>query len=296
MAFSTDNKAITAFKNLLNKAMTDSLKELGNEAEGSFFNVDKTTIFTESINSNPVTAVSDGVAVQVIADMTLDNTSNSHAYFAEWPVTPPTGTDPQTLAAFAYGAGSLVGIVAGDRVRNSISSAYGAGFESKPYTGAGGTGSLIAPGDTSLWIYQYQPGVYFRQETALGSTPASIILYVYIGKYLTDTITELEAASGKISLADTELTALVTVLDGDLATNQTITDATVQDSRVKVILNGVEVDVGPGKECVFKNGSTPFNERTSGDEQQGDTLHWNGSVAGYQLETDDRLDFEYLTT
>lgn len=197
MAYSNDNKAITAFKNLLNKAQTDSNKELGNEAEGSFFNIDSSTIFTETIDSNPSVAVANGVAVLVEGVCVEDLTSNSHAFFVTWGAL-PSGTDPLTGTDFAYGTGSLVNIAFGDRIKNAISPAYGSGYEAKPYTSGA---ALIPPGDPSDWIYQYQSGIYFRQD--VGTTPATVQLYVYIGKYLSDstgfkvydTVAEVEALS-----------------------------------------------------------------------------------------------------
>ena len=65
MAVLNDNKAIVAFKNLLNKSHTDSGKELGNESEGIFFNVPGNAVWLDEIDPTPATAVSQGVAVFV---------------------------------------------------------------------------------------------------------------------------------------------------------------------------------------------------------------------------------------
>lgn len=183
MAVTTDNKAIVAFKHLLGKSQTDSLKEVGNEAEGLFLNIPADSIFLEPIDPDPSVAESQGITVQVTADMTLDNTSNGHAFFAEWPATPPSGTDPKTGAAFAYGSGSLEGISAGDRVRNAISSSFGVGYEAKPVDTGAQPIPVLDPRD---WIYQYNSGVFFQQDN-VGDDPATIDVYVYIGLTLADT-------------------------------------------------------------------------------------------------------------
>lgn len=189
MAFLNPNQAIVAFKHLLGKSNTDVTKEAGNEAEGIFFNIPAETVWMEDISPTPAIAVTLGRAVAVTADMVVDVTSNGHALFATWPTIPPAGTDPITSAPFAYGAGVLSSILAGDRVRNAIPPAYGVGYEAKPYAGL----NLISPGDQRDWIYQYNSGIFFQQDGSAdipaygGSSytnPTTIQLYVYIGDTL----------------------------------------------------------------------------------------------------------------
>jgi len=85
MAVLNDNKAIVAFKNLLNKSQTDAAKELGNEAEGIFFNIPGASVWLDEIDETPANSLAQGTAVFVEADMVLDATSNGHAFFAVWP-------------------------------------------------------------------------------------------------------------------------------------------------------------------------------------------------------------------
>jgi len=293
MGFITNNKAIVAFKNLLNKSNTDVDKEVGNEAEGIFFNVDSTTIFAETIDSIPSTAVTAGVAVFVDADLVVDATSNNHGYFAQWPSSPPSGNDPVTGSPFAYNIGSLLGIVVGDRVNNAIAPAYGYLYEAKPYD----TGSnLIPPGHAKDWIYQYQSGIFFQQDESEGSNLLNVEIYVYIGEYLDDTIIRLDDPSNTVTMSDSDknMTPSVTVNDGDEAIGTGITD--VPYSNVRVFVNGLEVDVGSGLASYFTDSSTPYTVRALGEEEQGDIWYWNGSVAGYQLAVTDDIDFVYLTT
>jgi len=180
LAFDTTNKTSTAFKNLLGKSQTDSSKELGNEAIPISFNVHANTIFIDTIDSTPANAVSAGIAVYVESNLILDATSNGHAYFAKWPVTPPSGTDPQTSNPFAYGLGSLENISSGDRITNIISYQYGDLYEAKPFDSLS---NPISINDARDWIFQYQSGVFYQQDN-VGNTPGSINLYVYIGNLL----------------------------------------------------------------------------------------------------------------
>ena len=148
MGISSNNQAAIAFKNLLGKSNTDPSKDFGGEAEGIFFNVNSSNVWASVIDETPSNAVTDGVAVYVEADLSIDTSANGYAYFATWPSSEPSGTDPKTSSAYVYGVGSLVGISAGDRVRNAISPSYGYLYEAKPYA----TSSLISPDDARNWI------------------------------------------------------------------------------------------------------------------------------------------------
>lgn len=98
------------------------------------------------------------------------------------------------------------------------------------------------------------------------------------------------------SKSNLNMQALVTVNDGDLACNNAIIDSPVSASFVKVFINGIEVNVGGTVypfDCYFSpDGGTTV--RLLGDEKKGDKLYWNGSIAGYQLDTVDLIDFNYL--
>lgn len=187
MALLNSTQATIAFKNLLNKSNTDVNKGLGNEAESIAFNVHAQTIFADTISGTGATAVAAGIAVQVNAVLTLDVTSNGHAFFASWPVTPPTGTDPTTSNPYAYGAGLLTGITAGDRVRNAISFAFGNDYEAIPYFTSVAPANRIFVNDARNWVYQYNSGAFFQQDN-VGPTPAFITIYAYTGKYILDVV------------------------------------------------------------------------------------------------------------
>jgi hypothetical protein len=96
--------------------------------------------------------------------------------------------------------------------------------------------------------------------------------------------------------ADKNLTALATTTDNDQATSSTVTSSNALGGYVGVRVNGVHYLVGNGTkvsvDCYFSNdsGSTA---RAMSAIASGDTLHWNGSVAGFELATSDRIDFVY---
>ena len=92
------------------------------------------------------------------------------------------------------------------------------------------------------------------------------------------------------------MTAKVTVNDGDLACDTGIMFSPLTNSYVSVYVNGQQVSVG-GKvapyDCYLSVDG--ISVRVRGDERTGDKLYWNGSVAKYNLDITDKIDFVYLT-
>ena len=85
-----------------------------------------------------------------------------------------------------------------------------------------------------------------------------------------------------------------TSADGDYA-GITITYTPYADSNVQVTVNGVGANLGDGvktKDCYF-SGDNGTTARAIADIEAGDQLHWNGSIAGYELETTDLIDIIY---
>ena len=97
------------------------------------------------------------------------------------------------------------------------------------------------------------------------------------------------------SKSNLNMTANVTVNDGDLACNTAILDTPKTYSYVRVFVNGVEVNTGDKNsgDCYFSRdgGSTAL---VVGDERLGDKLYWNESIANYNLDAIDLIDFIYL--
>ena len=104
--------------------------------------------------------------------------------------------------------------------------------------------------------------------------------------------TELELVQDNKSMV-----ALVTAADGVLACNTAIAGTPSYDCCVAVFVNGQQVGVtltagDNNKPCYFSadGGVTP---KAMSAVALGDLLYWRGSVAGYQLDANDLIDFIY---
>jgi len=97
------------------------------------------------------------------------------------------------------------------------------------------------------------------------------------------------------SKANLNMSALVTTIDGSLACSSPIIDRPIASSHVRVFINGVELSTGGNSvvDCYF-SADGGITRKILGDERQGDLLYWNGSVANYNLDTIDLIDFIYL--
>ncbi len=278
MALTFSTQAVIAFKNLSGKSNTDvTSKGVNNEAEGIFFNIDSNNIWTSQISLTPSVAVSIGSAIFVTASLVVDSTSNGHAYFAQWPTTPPSGTDPVTLAIYTYGTGLLSGISSGDRVRDAIPPSYGYLYEAKPYI-SGPT--LIPPGDPRNWIYQYNSGVFFQQDI-VGSSPSTINIYAYTGNNLSD---QQSVSSTNIRVSATGIDTYYGVATPSIAT-YSITDLYLVDfnntnTGVTVSLN---ID-GLGYYDVIKfDESGPIGLTGGGEINIGQIYYVTWDGANFQL-------------
>ena len=93
------------------------------------------------------------------------------------------------------------------------------------------------------------------------------------------------------SVDNLNMAGLVTINDGDLCCATPVIG--YPQSAVKVFINGVEVNVGATLDCYFSpDGGT--TKRTLLNVIHGDKLYWNGTLAGFQIDTIDLIDFEYL--
>ena len=89
---------------------------------------------------------------------------------------------------------------------------------------------------------------------------------------------------------------LATSSDGDKASDTALQQTPAAGSYIMVKVNGVYVQVGDGvktSECYFSadGGATA---RAFANVALGDTLHWNGTVANYELAVSDEIDIDYL--
>lgn len=107
-----------------------------------------------------------------------------------------------------------------------------------------------------------------------------------------------EDASGIILYTgNKDMVASVTNIDGDLACSISISATPKKLSIVSVYVNGLNVNVG-GKlhpyDCYFSTDGG-LTAKSSGHENIGDKLYWNPSIANYNLDANDLIDFVYLT-
>ena len=86
----------------------------------------------------------------------------------------------------------------------------------------------------------------------------------------------------------------VTSSDGD-TTGLTITYTPFSDGAVIVKVNGLQVNLGDGAKnnAAYFSADGGTNARLVADVAAGDTLYWMGSIATYELETDDDIDIVY---
>ena len=96
---------------------------------------------------------------------------------------------------------------------------------------------------------------------------------------------------------DLNQTPNVTTADGD-DSGVVITHTPFSDSNVQILVNGVNVNLGDGAKdqaCYFSvDGGTTARAIT--DIEGGDSLYWNGSIAGYELDGTDEIDVIYDKT
>lgn len=105
-----------------------------------------------------------------------------------------------------------------------------------------------------------------------------------------------------LSLFDKGLTANNTSGDGQRATNSTLTEEPLDSSYIDVKVNGVSYTVGDAVKttsCYFSNdgGATAKSFTSShpnGKISQGDSLYWNGSIAGFELVSNWEISIHYL--
>jgi hypothetical protein len=101
-------------------------------------------------------------------------------------------------------------------------------------------------------------------------------------------------AVGAETADDLNQTPNVTTADGD-DSGIVITHTPFSDSNVQILVNGINVNLGDGAKneaCYFSvDGGT--TARAIADIEGGDSLYWNGSIVGYELDGSDEIDVIY---
>jgi hypothetical protein len=113
------------------------------------------------------------------------------------------------------------------------------------------------------------------------------------------------AAGSEPNAGNKNIAALVTTADGDPATAAGGALAATPAGYVEVMLNGVQLVVqtaagapaGAEVVCYFSDdgGTTAKSMGPAGTIASGDILYWRGSVAGFELDTLDRLTFNFAS-
>lgn len=100
--------------------------------------------------------------------------------------------------------------------------------------------------------------------------------------------------SGVLTSADLNNSPSITSSDGD-STGITITYTPFSDSSVTIKVNGMEINLSNGNknEDAYFSADGGTTSRLIADITAGDTLYWNGTNAGYQLDGTDDLDISY---
>jgi len=120
--------------------------------------------------------------------------------------------------------------------------------------------------------------------------PTDVTTKKYVDSTVDSAVTGLTYTDIDYNISATDTTGESPVL----ATDHQISKIPV--GGVRVYVNGLEINVGPGLMSFFapESSGTP-TPREFEEEQQGDYLWWDPSIAKYQLESTDDIDFVYRT-
>ena len=149
------DKTDKAFKTLINKVTTDSTnKNFYNEVGDFTINMHNSELWADPINSNPLQAVTDGVAEARSSFILTEDVSvpNQQCYYSK----------------------DITG-----RLKDWISDKYGSGFVAHIFDDMG---TEVFPTDPSNWFFDYQTGILtFSGSTTSFNKPFRITGYRYIG-------------------------------------------------------------------------------------------------------------------
>lgn len=253
------------------------------------------------------------VPVDTIADETSPWFGYPISFQVDLAITPQIHSDMTTNTPGYYGAGD---IDANDWLLQPSGKAYKI-TSVISVDGDGGAQVIIedvdsyillgdASGSGSNYPDEEQPGVCIELDSDGMPIVAGISQLAgslpNIGYWIDDATSRFENLNtggsvvelGLNSSDDLNKVSLVTENDGD-STGISITYTPFSDSNVAIKVNGIEVNLGNGvknQACYFSNdgGATA---KTIADIEAGDILHWNGSIAGYQLDETDDVDIAY---
>ena len=120
--------------------------------------------------------------------------------------------------------------------------------------------------------------------------PTDVTTKEYVDNAINSGMTNLTYSNSDFNISAIVTTGSVPTL----SCNRQVTD--IPQGGIRVFINGIEVNVGSGLDCFFApEGTGTPTPRSFGTELQGDYLWWNPSVAPYQLDTLDSIDYVYMT-
>jgi hypothetical protein len=194
----------------------------------------------------------------------------------------PAPAAPADVTKSAASAGAATTVARADHKHDVSTAAPAAGAVAAGNTAAEGTATSLARSD-------HQHAVSVAAPVDVGSANAAGAATTFVRS------DHVHRVPRQVT-ANKSLTASVTTSDGDQATATTVASANALGGYVGVRVNGVHYLVGDGTkvsvDCYF-SGDGGTTARAMSAIVAGDTLRWNGSVAGFQLAATDRIDFLY---
>lgn len=121
---------------------------------------------------------------------------------------------------------------------------------------------------------------------------------------LIDVVFEIDGIAGStgvLATGNADMAAMSTTADGDLASAIPVAQTPINSTYVAVLINGVGARVANGpsqqttRDCYF-SADMGATAKALGAVAVGDRLYWNGSIAGYELETTDIISFLYTSS
>ena len=128
-----------------------------------------------------------------------------------------------------------------------------------------------------------------------GGTSGAVTLDVVAAN--TSVVVNTDSIQAAVPVASNkEMAASLTTADFQIATATTLVDAPAAGSYIQILINGLSHTLGNAvktKDCYF-SADSGTTARAFSAITTGDSLYWVGSVAGYQLATTDKIDFNYV--
>lgn len=261
-----------------------------------------------------ITSVVSGSSV--VVDTITDQNSAWYGYPVSFQVdlnvTPQTHSDATTPTPFYYGAGDI-------DVNDYLLQPSGKAYKITSIISISGDSaatvviedveSYILLGDVTGQGANYpdedQPGLCVELD-ADGMPVISGIAQMSgslpnVGYWIDDATSRFEATGapaiveiGINTSVDLNKRSIETSADGD-STEIAITYTPFSDSSVAIKVNGIEINLGDGvkTEAAYFSNDGGTTAKAIANVEAGDILHWNGSIAGYQLDATDDIDISY---